>query len=407
MPAHMKIGFAKRDITPQPGVYLSGNGEHKSERVHDHLYTRAVVIETDTCWAALVVCDLIGLDHASIRNVRLMLADTPGCNTDHIFISCTHTHNGPHTSFTRLNTLQHRDEVYMQFLEAAIAAAITEASHNTQSATMKVARGFSFENFNRRLITPDGQSHFYNPGTLRRNPGIVSLVGGVTDPELNAIQFHDTDGKAILTMVHYQAHPLTIGAYENVLSSDFCGPLVENIEKLFDAPAMFVQGSAGDLHSKGLFAGFDRQREMADNLSAEVQRILSEPNLALHTPQPRIHKSRIALKVNSAKRDQDGWNPDVMPDTYHAEIGAMALGPVVFTPSPAELFACQGLEIKSNSGFEQTWVAYNCNNYCGYIPPPRAWIEGGYEPSVSCFFPDTGPQLVNSMIQCCKALSVE
>ena len=60
----MRIGFAKRDVTPRVGVELCGFGPflcRKSTAVRDRLWARAMAIEHGGQRMVLVACDLAGV----------------------------------------------------------------------------------------------------------------------------------------------------------------------------------------------------------------------------------------------------------------------------------------------------------------------------------------------------------
>lgn len=401
----LQIGFAKYDITPEVGVYLAGNGDFVSTRVNDPLFVRAVVARRESVWVALVSCDLIGIGPETVRGVRALLRDEPGIQTANILISCTHTHNGPTTRFIKNNAVKHRDPEYMQRIAIEIAKAIRSAHSSVRAATMTAARGAVFENFNRRLVTPEGKAHFYNPRTLREHPEYAALATGVTDNEVNTIQFKDESGAPIVTMVNYAAHPLTVGIFEHVISADYCGVTVNEIENATQAPAIFFQGACGDLHNKGLFTGFGRQQEMGQSIAREVLRILGEPNTRDSDPGLAISHTLLEMPVDDQRRLNGEWLADYFAPPYTVEMAAVRIGPVVFATLPGEVCCEPGLQIKWNSPFPQTWLLYNCNAYSAYIVLKRAYNEGGYEAENNCFTPGAGECVVTTALNLCNGLA--
>jgi len=68
------VGAAEIVITPPVGTYLDGYGARTSGSVgvHDDLHARALVVDDGVTQAALVSCDLIGVDAGSSpRRARL------------------------------------------------------------------------------------------------------------------------------------------------------------------------------------------------------------------------------------------------------------------------------------------------------------------------------------------------
>ena len=57
----------------------------------------------------------------------------------------------------------------------------------------------------------------------------------------------------------------------------------------------------------------------------------------------------------------------------------MAIGDICFVGVPGELVSELGLEIKWNSPFARTYIAYVATGYRGYIVPPNLRAAGGYE----------------------------
>jgi len=240
----LTCGFAKRDITPAAGIFLAGNGEYQSIGINDPLYTHAVVCMDNHEWVALVSTDLIGIEYETVLDVRKILKANGCGKPENVFISCTHTHNGPHTRFSNDLFLSHRDEKYMERLGRSIAEAIMEADRSRVPVKMKYARGYAFENFNRRIVMPDNQSYFYTPSLIKNHPEIARHVHGIADPELDAIQLSKEDGSIFLTLSHYAAHPLTLGMYKNVISADFPGMVVKHLASHYKSEAVFFRGHA-------------------------------------------------------------------------------------------------------------------------------------------------------------------
>lgn len=399
----MKIGFAKRDITPAVGCILSGNGDYVSTGIHDPLDARAVVMEKSGRRVALVSCDLLGIDRDQVAGIKSKL-QKHGHSFDQLLITCTHTHNGPTTCFNRPQRLPHRDEAYLEKLEVAVTEAIIEAAGSLVEALMKTGRGFADENFNRRLVTPDGEAHFFNPPTLAAHPEYADLVGGVTDQELNALQFLDAGGRVLLTMVQYAAHPLTVGKFAHVITRDFCGRLVDLLEEAYEAPAVFIQGACGDLHCRGLFEGFIRMEEMANNLATEVKRVLNFPGLRAVSPTLQTASTAIRLEVDQQRRATNGWRQEIFDEYYAVEMAAFRLGPIALVGIPGELCCELGLRIKGNAAFSQTWLLYICNSYAGYLISRRAYLEKGYEYSANCLMPSASELVVQTASDLCRQI---
>lgn len=385
----MLAGSARRVITPQVGVFLGGNGEFQSTSVHDDLYARVLVLDDGGGgWTALVSLDLVGIEHETVEVVRGILT-AKGCGApENVLISSTHCHNGPHTRFNKHLYLSHRDDAYMERLHQSIAEAILEADADKVPVVMRYARGYAFENFNRRITMPGGETYFYSPRNIKEHPEIVDCVHGIADPELCALRLTREDGTVLATAVHYAAHPLTFHDY-CAITSDFCGSLVRHLEAQVGGHAVYYQGACGSLHSKGLFAGPERMEEMGQNLCAEAVRVLAESDCVIENTGIRTARKSVRLPVDNAKAEAAGQNRALFTDFYEGEMNVVVVGPLAFVGVPGEILCEPGLQIKWNSPFAQTWVLYNCNGYASYISHRRAYTEGGYESgAIGCLKPE-------------------
>jgi hypothetical protein len=92
-----RAGAAEVVITPPVGTFLDGYGArtHGSVGVHDDLHARAVVFDDGATQAAIVACDLIGIDRRLAAAVRQIVFEATGIPREHIMVSATHTHGGP------------------------------------------------------------------------------------------------------------------------------------------------------------------------------------------------------------------------------------------------------------------------------------------------------------------------
>ena len=95
-PDTLQIGIARADITPPVGTRSAGfAGRGPLSRLHDPLYATALVAAEGEVKAALIGCDLLGLDAATVAEVRRVVAERTAIPAAAVTVSCTHTHYGP------------------------------------------------------------------------------------------------------------------------------------------------------------------------------------------------------------------------------------------------------------------------------------------------------------------------
>ena len=95
--AEFKVGFAKRDITPQAATPMWGYGARHamlSQGTADPLMAKAVVIEAGDERLAIVGMDIgRGPTTAMMEQIRKAVAEKAGVG--HVMIAGSHTHHGP------------------------------------------------------------------------------------------------------------------------------------------------------------------------------------------------------------------------------------------------------------------------------------------------------------------------
>ena len=99
MSGRLRVGFARRDITPFPGIDLSGFGFRFGASLGslEPLEVGALAVSDGDQTVLLFSLDLIGLtlEHlADLRSRTAQVTNVPGANQ---MWTCTHTHGGPET----------------------------------------------------------------------------------------------------------------------------------------------------------------------------------------------------------------------------------------------------------------------------------------------------------------------
>ncbi len=192
----LEVGLARVDITPPRGYRMSGYFfERLNEGVHDPLEAKAVVLRQDGETAALVFCDLIGIDWKVARSAAEQAAKGTGIPAEKVLIHGTHTHTGPlyegvlrrYFHAEAMRKLGHDPAEPLDYsaqLAEKIAGAISAAQRDLRPRTLAVGRAQEESlSFNRRFHMKDGSVRF-NPGKL--NPDIVRAAGPI-DPEVGVI----------------------------------------------------------------------------------------------------------------------------------------------------------------------------------------------------------------------------
>jgi hypothetical protein len=417
--AALRVGAAAEIITPPPGAPLAGYYHVRAaEGVDDDLYCKAIVLERDGVKAALVVCDLLTMPRRITEVARERIAETVGIPAEHVMISATHTHTGPHVMRdssqdpAEPHAAEHARN-YADALPAKIAAAVKAADERLAparaSAALGRAEGLAF---NRRFFMTDG-SVAWNPG--KHNPNIVKPAGP-TDPDVPVVVFESlaAPGRPLALHVSFAMHLDTIGGSSRI-SADYPAPLAAALAKAkgADLVTVFAAGACGDINhidvnSAAKQGGLEEPRRIGNALAAEVLRAWDErapvadgPLRAKRTtvelPIPELMPGEFEaardVVLKTRNREKTGFMDRVKAfkvldvaarkgKPIEAEVQVVALGDeLAWVAVPGELFVELGLDIKRRSPFKHTIVVELANTSIGYIPTKRAYAEGAYEPT--------------------------
>lgn len=228
----MKIGFAKRDITPPVGLELGGYaGYRPNSGIHDPLYCKAILLEQEGVRYALIVLDLMCADESLCGKIAGAVAHL-GIAQQRLIVSAIHSHAAPAGALPGKGALARVNEAiipvgsdfeaYMASVTAAAAAACEEAAANLESFQIRA-----------------GQGPMPPIGSERHN-------GDAANGTLTAAEIQTESGKGLI-FYNFPCHPTVLSAANLQVSADFVG----GIEELLGADmAVFANSAAGDISTR-------------------------------------------------------------------------------------------------------------------------------------------------------------
>ena len=427
MERQLSAGAAQVVITPPLGVSMAGYyHDRRADDVLDDLYARALVLSDGTTEAALVVCDLIGLERHVTARIRARIAERTGIPAAQTMICCTHTHTGPVTSSWDSAGI-HPDPAYMDVLEHKIADAVQLAHRRLQPASLLAGRGrVEGIAFNRRYWMRDG--------TLRTNPPFQSpdivRPAGPIDPQLGLLYVQGRQDAPLAMVNVYALHPDQVGG--TALCADYQGVEARTLQRLLGegCAVLCPNGCCGDINhfdtsrpgsaQHGLVAAERSGRALAGEAIAQLSRL--EP---VEAGRVRAGSRTIQAALRLPSAADVAWAERAVEGEMHGfdtqgldvvkahrvlelrdggqthipvEISALAVGDVALIGLPGELFVELALAIKARSPFAYTSVTELCNDTIGYVPTRKAYDEGGYEATSSSLEPGTGEQMVEEAL---------
>ena len=405
----MKVGISSVNITPPIGVPMAGYSARmgSAKEIHDDLYAKAIIFNDKDTKAALVRCDLIGLERDFVEETRRLIESETGIDRNNIMITCTHTHSGPIT-----DSLIPDLDAWMKVLSRKIKGAVIAANRNLKEAKIGFNRG-SVEGI---VIN-------------RRKPG------GPVDTEVGIIRIDDLAGNPMAVLINYACHAVVLGPDNLLISADYPGFVMDFVERNLGVPALFVNGACGDINpldkltvmrqkrkediydrhggtfeeakrlgnmigaeAVKVFLGTETENDLELKVASreikiplvdlpsidELKRMLEEnENLfrKLVSEKDAAHAFRIAMLIQYARSTikyvESGEN--VRP----TEIQVFRIGDGVLIALPGEIFVEIGLDIKKKSGLKHTLICELANDAIGYVPTREAFKEPGYEVGVA------------------------
>ncbi len=433
----LRVGAAAVKITPPAGIPMAGYYNIRlAEGTHDDLWAKALVLQTGEKRAAMVACDLVGIDRDVIDEARKQVQAAAGIAPEHVLISATHSHTGPLMSRRFLANAPPEPLRLAEQFRAQLPVKIAEAVKSASAAAVpaRALRGLGHEEsvaFYRRFLMKDGTVRF-NPGKM--NPDIVQPAG-LIDPDLAVVRFDAAPDKPLATYVNYALHLDTVGGMH--FSADYPFWMGKLLAKLYPGmTALFTIGAGGninhiDVKSREPQKGHEEARRIGTVLAGEVLKTMTrlklvEP-LPLQTatetvglPLPKLSAEEIAkAKATAATFGKEGQAP--FYDLVHAfkvldvdarkgkpleaEVQIIALGPeLAWVALPGEIFVELGVAIKKASPFRQTIIVELANGSISYVPTKKGFTEGSYEAISARFAPGGGEMLADTAIRMLAAL---
>ena len=243
-----RIGVARRDITPPPGIYSRcwGPSRHPTSLgVHRPLTATALAIRPEAGEPLLLLALDLGWwqrarDEAHVRRAVLeRLALAPA----RVLVSLSHTHSGP--SICGDDVDQPGGELVLPYLDAVADAAVDaadEALAGSVGATLEWAVGRSAVAANRDLPADGRRLVGFNPAAVADD---TVLVGRVSSD----------DGVPLAVVVNYACHPTTLAWQNRLISPDFVGALRATVEERHGGLCVFLQGASGELGPREQYVG--------------------------------------------------------------------------------------------------------------------------------------------------------
>jgi hypothetical protein len=403
------------DVTPPLGHPLCGGWIEPVRAVDDRLKALGVVLLGAAAPVVLCAIDWCGIRNEAHMAFRKALAEAAHTTPERVAVQSVHPHDAPFADTKAEKLLQEvamaPTSLDLKFFEktiSSVAAALKKSLAKTtpfshigigQAKVEQVAS-------NRRILGEDGKIKFTRTSATR-DPKARDAPEGLIDPWLKTVSFFN-ETTPLASLTYYATHPMSTYGQGRV-SCDFCG-LARNARADDDdkIAQLYFTGAAGNV-TAGKYNDGDKKNRVvlrdrilsAMRTAGKNTKRLKITDWAWRTASVKFAPRREAnfqekesravmqdTKASKAKRNnaafQLAWLERINTPT---QITCLDLGEALIVHLPGEPFIEYQLAAQAMRKDKFVCVAGYGDGGCGYIPTDKAYLEGGYEPTVALASP--------------------
>jgi hypothetical protein len=363
----ISVGAAVVDITPAKLPYLGGFGHaRRATGIHDPLYARALALQVGDEKVVLVAVDVIGVHahHAARVRAKLALRVRPEC----LLVCATHDHSAPDTLGLWGGTwvTSGIDPAFLDQVIDGAARAAEKALDTLRPARLRLSKTTAPEHVSRNKRDPD-----------------------VIDRQVLVLAADDLAGNPIATAVVFACHPEVMFGENTLVTADFPGVLLKDLESKRGGTGIFLNGPLGGMVTPDVKAHvFEEMDRVGHALSATAIAALDSAVTLERAPLTWVHRP-ITVPVQNrgyiGLRKLGVFDRPFEPGGYvESEVNALALGPLVLATVPGEALPRLGFDVKPEAPFSA--VLALAGDELGYLIPEDAFEDPrrySYEKTVS------------------------
>lgn len=331
----MKVGHARRKLTPKGDVYLIGyrdleNRLAPATGIHDDVFGNALLFQQDGREVFVFSADFMEMEEQMAEEVKTLLQGRYGIDRDCVLLSATHDHTSI-VAYHRGWWTNKFDQQYYDWLLQTICDCFEECRANAVEATAHMGKQVVEGYYSNRIV----------PGKLADNEVIV-------------VSFHDERGVPFAGIVNWAVHSAVCGPDCTELTSELAGLTGKKLEKTLGYfPAMIV-GAAGDCS--------DRDFRQGRGIP-EVERVSTAlaARIALIETTAPVELSQIVVQT---------FYHTVAHDDFHLDLrcAVISLGGLHLFVFPSELGSDFGIRMKAECPVQGLVFGYT-NGYFEYFLP--------------------------------------
>jgi neutral ceramidase len=359
------VGYAVENLTPPTPIPLAGYGNRKGKpytSILDSIYIRTMVLQQGEKQVAIVSADMLIIPPTVVEVLKEALP-LIGFSLANTYLGATHTHNsiGQWGEGATRFIYGKYDADVVDFIARKIITSIVHAKENLVQSTLHYIE-MPMETVVRGRL--ENQLH--------------------VDSTFRAIEVKRADSTKLLLMT-FSAHATCLYSKQNILSRDYPGPLVDQMESRAGYTfAMFMAGAVGSHTCSPPAFGETCNQWMADHMVDIYLERKSHHYEALHpslgmmiTSFP-LSEAQVKLTKGLAVRS---WFFKKAFGDYPVFISALQIGNVVMLGTPCDFSGELGLNVSAHASQRNLHAMITSFNggYIGYVTPQRYFDVDHYE----------------------------
>jgi len=412
MPALHLATFAC-DVTPPLGHPLCGGWIEPVRGVDDPLRALGVVLLGPASPVVLCAVDWCGIRNDANLAWRQALAKAAHTTPERVAVQCVHPHNAPFADTEAQKLIESAkgppslDLKYfdkcVQLAADALKAALSKTVEFTHAGVGKAKVDKVASN---RRIVKDGKA-VASRTSATKDAKIRDEPEGLIDPWLRTLSFWDGD-RPLAALHYYATHPMSYYG-DGRVSADFCG--LARQKRAEDDPKVFqvyFTGCAGNVTAgkyndgakenrpvlrdriyDGVVAAWkDTKRFPVKSWEWRTEAVKFAARREKSFGEEESKKALEDEKATKAKRNNAAFQLAWLKRLERPiDLTCLDLGKAAVLHLPGEPFVEYQLAAQRMRPDAFVCVAGYGDGGPGYIPTDRAYLEGGYEPTVALAAP--------------------
>ncbi len=424
MPA-LHLATFGADVTPPEGHPLCGGWIEPVRGVDDPLRALGVVLLGARAPVVLCAVDWCGIRNDAHIAWRQALAKAAHTTPDRVAVQCVHPHNAPFADTEAEKLLEANPgaplSLDLKFFDRAVfdvSRAVQTALEKTTPFTHIGTGQAKVEEVasNRRIVSPEGKS-IATRYSATKDSKVRAYPAGLIDPWLKTLSFWDGD-RPLAALHYYATHPMSYYG-DGRVSADFCG-LARQKRAMEDGRVfqVYVTGCAGKyndgakenravlrdrMHAGMVAAWKATERHAVNGFDWRVEPVTLAPRAEKSFGEEASKQALADEKAAKAKRGNGAFQLAWLKRIDRPiDFSCLDFGKALVLHLPGEPFIEYQLKAQDLRKDRFVCVAGYGDGGPGYIPTNRAYLEGGYEPTVALAAPSE-QVMVKTMAKLLKA----